>query len=86
MTRTCALATTHLVLLCPERLPSCRGLPDGDQPVRNDLWSDRYVTCLINRTMAVNKCPKGAIFDPTLLQCRNTVPQRKFLLTACLKF
>lgn len=66
---------------CPERLPSCRGLPDGDQPASGYLWTDRFVTCVQNRTLAVNKCKTGAIFDPTQLNCvEQILPGLSFML------
>lgn len=64
---------------CPERLPSCRGLPDGDQPANGFLWTDRFVTCVQNRTLAVSRCNPGAIFDPTQLNCVEQIPKCMFL-------
>ncbi|XP_071175832.1 uncharacterized protein [Mytilus edulis] len=61
--------------VCPKRLPSCRGLPDGDEAVQSALWTDLYVTCLINRTMAVRHCPVGQVFDPTQLHCISKIPK-----------
>ncbi|CAG2185606.1 unnamed protein product [Mytilus edulis] len=61
--------------LCPKRLPSCRGLPDGDEAVQSALWTDLYVTCLINRTMAVRHCPVGQVFDPSQLHCVSKIPK-----------
>ena len=57
---------------CPERLPSCRGLPDGPQPDSTHLWVDQYVTCFANRTMAVKTCNHG-YFHPRQHQCRSQV-------------
>lgn len=62
---------------CPERLPSCRGLPDGDRPVSTALWTSKYITCLHNRTMAVRDCPPGSVFNPVTLQCMSTVSRSK---------
>lgn len=67
-------------IVCPKRLPSCRGLSDGIQPVPSEMWGDRYLTCLQNRTLAVTKCPRSSVFDPVLLQCRENVPFSKLYL------
>jgi len=60
---------------CPKRLPSCRSLPDGDEAVQSALWTDLYVTCLLNRTMAVRHCPNGQVFDPNQLHCVSKIPK-----------
>lgn len=54
---------------CPDRLPSCVGLPDGDQPAAGHRWTDLYVRCYKNRTTEVKHCPNGAVFDPNRLAC-----------------
>ena len=46
-------------LPCAERLPSCVGLPNGQNAIVGDIWSGRYVKCLNNRTMVVGTCPQG---------------------------
>nr|XP_022322146.1 uncharacterized protein LOC111123822 isoform X3 [Crassostrea virginica] len=66
--------TSTNCLECNKRLPSCKGLQDGIQPVANEHWGDRYITCLQNRTLSVTKCPRPSVFDPILLQCRETIP------------
>lgn len=70
-------STSSNCIVCPKRLPSCRGLSDGVQPVPSEIWGDRYLTCLQNRTLAVTKCPMTSVFDPVLLQCRENVPFSK---------
>lgn len=60
---------------CPSRLPSCVGIPDGDRPFPAHLWTDQYITCLSNRTIAVRHCPSGSVFDPARLQCVNRIEQ-----------
>ncbi|KAJ8316010.1 hypothetical protein KUTeg_006024 [Tegillarca granosa] len=60
---------------CPKRLPSCQGLSDGDEPVKGEYWTSRYITCLLNRTMAVRNCPHGAVFDPNQLHCVDKIPK-----------
>lgn len=54
---------------CPNRLPSCRGVPDGDHIFPNKLWEPDYITCFKNRTIAVNRCPVGQIFHPVQHKC-----------------
>jgi hypothetical protein len=39
------------------------------------LWTDLYVTCLLNRTMAVRHCPNGQVFDPNQLHCVSKIPK-----------
>ena len=48
---------------CPERLPSCIGKTDGAKPFTGREWTDNYMECYKNRTMALNKCPTGSVFD-----------------------
>lgn len=57
---------------CINRLPSCRGLADGLNPVSGRLWSTIYVECFVNRTIAVRNCSNG-LFDPHVRRCRNKV-------------
>ena len=54
---------------CPERLPSCKGLDDGKQSFPNQTWSNRYIECYKNRTVAVSHCPRGFIFHHKELRC-----------------
>lgn len=51
---------------CPERHPSCVGLPDG----RNAMlpWTDHYVVCLKNRTVSTGRCASG-VFNPVERLC-----------------
>lgn len=53
---------------CPERFPSCVGLPDGANPDPRSLWSDSYIRCFHNRTVAVETCPSG-YFNSRTRQC-----------------
>ena len=69
---------------CPSRLPSCVGIPDGDRPFPAHLWTDQYITCLSNRTIAVRHCPSGSVFDPARLQCVNRIEQGLLNLMICL--
>ncbi|KAJ8316009.1 hypothetical protein KUTeg_006023 [Tegillarca granosa] len=62
---------------CKERLPSCVGLGNGNQPVTDQLWSEMFVHCLDNRTMAVRHCPQNSYFDPVLKTCVNHVTSSK---------
>ncbi|XP_052252894.1 uncharacterized protein LOC127859481 isoform X5 [Dreissena polymorpha] len=58
---------------CPSRLPSCVGVPDGDQPFPGQLWADNFVHCYRNRTLGVDKCPAGSVFDPNTRQCTSSI-------------
>lgn len=53
---------------CVERLPSCRELTDGNNPIATKLWSQSYLVCHKNRTISVDKCTTG-VFDPYKKQC-----------------
>ena len=54
---------------CIERLPSCIGLPDGNNPVLNRTWLAEYIYCYKERTLDVRTCPSGSVFDPYRKQC-----------------
>ncbi|KAJ8316015.1 LOW QUALITY PROTEIN: hypothetical protein KUTeg_006029 [Tegillarca granosa] len=53
---------------CEKRHHSCVGLPDGNNPISGLNWTPYYITCLLNRTIAENKCAKG-LFDPVKKSC-----------------
>ncbi|KAJ8316014.1 hypothetical protein KUTeg_006028 [Tegillarca granosa] len=57
---------------CTQRLYSCRGLPNGPNPVKVHLWTKTYITCLWNRTISVDTC-SHAYFDPVHRVCNNNV-------------
>ena len=57
---------------CPERLPSCEGLPDGENPVPGHQWSHDYVRCYKNRTLSVGSCRNG-YFNPQTGKCVNSI-------------
>ena len=59
-------------LPCPQRLPSCRGLPNGYNPVPGRFWSKIYIQCYVNRTISVGHCAVG-FFEPEKLICTSTV-------------
>ena len=63
---------------CPDRLPSCVGLPDGDEPDTHHQWTDVYVRCYRNRTMDVQHCPTGAVFSPAKLACISKIGSGKW--------
>lgn len=67
-------------ILCPKRLPSCVGKPDGNQPFPSKQWMEDYVKCYKNRTMSVVKCPKGQYFHPNEQKCKTKVDKGKPLL------
>ena len=56
---------------CVDRLPSCRELPDGKNPISTKLWTPSYLMCHKNRTLSVDKCTVG-VFDPYKKQCVNS--------------
>lgn len=57
---------------CPERFPSCIGLPNGINPNPNSPWSSEYIRCFHNRTVAVEKCSSG-YFNSRTRQCEIVV-------------
>ena len=62
---------------CPDRLPSCVGVPDGDQPFPSRLWTIDYITCYKNRTIIPTKqCTKG-YFHPVQKMCVEDVTKRE---------
>ena len=62
---------------CRERLPSCRGLSDGNHPVPWKLWSNVYFSCFRNRTIYFGLCEKGT-FDPNRKICISEISTSKF--------
>lgn len=57
---------------CPERLPSCIGLPDGNNAFPSRPSSQYYVKCFKNRTVAVEVC-QVSLFDPGTRECSNVI-------------
>lgn len=53
---------------CTSRLPSCDGLPDGNQPYPGREWQADYVNCYKNRTVSVQRCSRG-FFHPQQKHC-----------------
>jgi len=53
---------------CVDRLPSCIGFSDGDNPIMLLLWTQAFMKCLDNRTLGVESCQEG-IFNPYLREC-----------------
>ena len=60
---------------CDRRFPSCRGLQDGNQPIKGGVWAPRYVVCRSNRTINVLNCPPGMVFNPNIFVCVHRKPQ-----------
>lgn len=60
---------------CPERLPSCVGLPDGNNAFPTRPRSQYYVKCFQNRTVAVEVC-QVSLFDTTIRECSNVIDSR----------
>lgn len=44
---------------CADRLPSCVGLPNGQNSFAGQIWSPYYVDCVDNRTYTVHYCRHG---------------------------
>lgn len=53
---------------CPERLPSCAGLPNGVHADPRAPWSNSYIRCFNNRTLVVEQCTSG-YFNIRTRQC-----------------
>ena len=62
---------------CPERLPNCEGLPDGENPVPGHHWSHDYVRCYKNRTLSVESCRNG-YFNPWSRKCVNSIKKGRY--------
>lgn len=53
---------------CEDRMPSCVGLPDGDNMYPGKPMSELYVNCSMDRTISMKKCQRG-LFDQSTKQC-----------------
>jgi hypothetical protein len=53
---------------CPERKPSCIGLPDGNNALNGRSWSRDYVHCYKERTLGVEHCQNG-VFNQHKRRC-----------------
>lgn len=51
---------------CDQRLPSCYGVPDGNQPFPGE--PNKYIVCLSDRTIRTESCELGQ-FDPIRAAC-----------------
>jgi hypothetical protein len=60
---------------CALRLPSCIGSSDGPNPFPTRLWKKDYISCFLNRTMAISKCQEPQYFNPKLSKCMDHVPK-----------
>ena len=56
-------------LPCVERFSSCVGLPDGNNSYGGLLMTERYITCLQERTVGEGVCEKGYYFAPIRKIC-----------------
>lgn len=54
---------------CPERLPSCISKSDGAHAFTGREWTNNYITCYRNRTVGIDKCPVGTLFNPNQNGC-----------------
>ncbi|KAL5005503.1 hypothetical protein ScPMuIL_018959 [Solemya velum] len=59
---------------CSERLPSCSGLQDGNNPFPDRPMSGDYITCFRERTISIEKCT-NSVFDPLTRSCRRGVDE-----------
>ena len=65
---------------CTSRLHSCKGLPDGNNPIPGGHWIPSYIVCYKNRTIANKHCQKGN-FDPATRVCTSKIDQSTFSLS-----
>lgn len=71
---------------CPDRLPSCVGMSDGNHAFPSRTWKPDYITCYKNRTVNVTRCSTG-YFHPVKEMCTNEVTKRKYSIKhICLYF
>lgn len=61
---------------CVERLPSCVGLPDGNNTFPGRANSPYYITCYLNRTILVRTCVEG-IYNADTRVCMATLDPSK---------
>ena len=52
-------------------------MADGDQMAIGYKWTAMYVRCYRNRTLAVDHCPGGAVFDPSKRICVSKIKAGK---------
>lgn len=65
---------------CPDRLPSCVGLPNGYQPMLNYRWTDKFMECQMNRTIQITRCSPGWVFNPFTNTCVKYIEQSKLVM------
>ena len=53
---------------CRERIPSCNGLPNGNNTYPGQAGGPLYITCYNDRTIFVRTCEQG-VFDPNVKAC-----------------
>ncbi|XP_065924132.1 uncharacterized protein [Magallana gigas] len=53
---------------CRERIPSCNGLPNGNNTYPGQPGGPLYITCFNDRTIFVRTCEAG-IYDPIVKSC-----------------
>ncbi|XP_062614312.1 uncharacterized protein LOC134276046 [Saccostrea cucullata] len=66
-------ATDKNCVPCAERLPSCVGLPDGNNIFPSRAHTRWYIRCYQNRTLEVTRCPPNTIFDITTYTCTSSI-------------
>ena len=69
---------------CLDRLPSCKGLPDGDNAVPGKYWAENYLHCYMNRTLGVQKCDFGFYFHPYKKRCLEVLEKGKVFVVSVL--
>ncbi|KAH9520287.1 hypothetical protein Btru_060429 [Bulinus truncatus] len=55
---------------CHDRFGRCRGRENGVYPVHEDKWTPLFVTCYLQRNIALDECiPPTPIFSPEAMDC-----------------
>ncbi|KAK7011769.1 chitin binding beak protein 1 [Biomphalaria glabrata] len=55
---------------CHNRFGRCRGRENGVYPVHEDKWTPLFVTCYLQRNIALDECiPPTPIFSPEAMDC-----------------
>lgn len=64
--------------LCPNRLPPCIGIDDGEHEFPNRLWQRDFIICYKNRTISITECEDGFYFNPRTKRCQKAVEMSKY--------
>lgn len=70
--------TDQSCIPCPNRLPSCKNLPDGQQVIKNLYDNLQYLAqCRDNRTLSYRVCTPGSL-DCVGVPMATTAPPYRF--------